>query len=113
MTISTWNRINRVVSAITQASPAVVTTTTNHNYKDGLYVRFYFPEDFGMSLLNGQVFLITVLSSNTFSIPIDTTAMDAFSVPMNSAQSPQVIPVGEISGTLINAERNTLSPQAP
>jgi hypothetical protein len=109
VTISTWRPVERIVSAITQANPGVVTTTTAHGYLSGLYIRFFFPANFGMMQLNGNVYLITVLSPTTFSIDTDTTNFDAFTTAVTT-QSPQVIPVGEVALTLANAEENTLTP---
>lgn len=106
MTISNFFVPNRQdISSITNANPAVVTTTQNHGYQAGLYIRLVYPVTFGMEQLIDQVFLATILSPDSFSIPIDTTTFE----PYNSATSfqvGQVIPVGEISSTLANAEKN-------
>lgn len=109
MTISTWGPLRRNISNITQANPGVVTTTINHGYHDGLYIRFYFPANFGMPQLNGNVYLITVLSPDTFSINENTSNFDAFTL-FSTSQTPQVIPVAEVAETLVNRERNTLTP---
>lgn len=95
---------------ITQANPGVVTTTTDHGYLDGLYVRFYFPANFGMYQVNGNVYQITVLTNSTFAIDVDTRTYDAFNSALSTTQTPQVIPVAEISSTLRNAEKNNLTP---
>lgn len=93
------------VTAITRANPGVVTTADAHGYADGLYVRFFFPINFGMMELNGNVYKVTVLTSDTFSIDQNTTTFTAFdSSP--TTQVPQVIPIAEISSTLENAEKN-------
>ena len=106
MTVSTFFLPNRqIVQAITRANPGVVTTTTSHGYRDGLFVRFVFPENVGMMQLSNQSALITVLSPTTFSIDINTSSFDAF----NSAgvvNPPQVIPIGEVASTLANAVDN-------
>ena len=99
----------RIIQSITQANPAVVTTTQPHGYDQGLYVRIDLPGKFGMRQLNFQVFLITVLSPTTFSIPINTTNFDAFTTS-GQKQSPQAIPVAEVALTLENAEKNGLPP---
>lgn len=109
MTTSTWSPLSRVVTNITQANPGVVTTSVNHGYLNGLFVRFFFPNNVGMSQLNDNVFLITVLSSNTFSIDANTTNYDPFN-NTDTTQTPQVIPVGELATTLANLEHNTLTP---
>lgn len=73
-----FQRAMRVISSITNANPAVVTTTTNHQYITGMIVRLNVPMGFGMQQVNQQQGLITVLSNTTFSISIDTTLFDPF-----------------------------------
>lgn len=100
MTIANFFVPNRqTVSNITRTNPGVVTTTQNHGYDSGLFVRFYFPTNFGMTQVNGNTYQIAVLSPTTFSINADTSNFDAFAVNSTS-QSPQVIPVGEVATTL-------------
>lgn len=106
MTISNFFVPNRqTVSNITRANPGVVTTTQDHGYQDGLFVRFYFPIRFGMTQVNQNVYQITVLSHTTFSINADTTNFDTFAV-LGTSQSPQVIPVGEVANTLSESVKN-------
>lgn len=93
------------VSAITRANPGVVTTTQNHGYATGLFVRFYFPINFGMMQVNGNVYQITVLTPTTFAIDADTTNFDTFAIT-STVQVPEVIPVGEASNTLAMAADN-------
>ena len=110
----------RDILSITQANPAVITTTfdgTNpgdNGYLSGLIVRLNIPLNFGMQALNEQIFTITVLSSSTFSIPLDTTSLEPFSVPsiqpgFNYTPA-QVTPVGEVTAQLNQSFRNTLTP---
>lgn len=109
MTISTWTPISNSIASITNSNPGVVTTTSDHGYQDGLYVRLNITAADGMPQVNRNVYLATILSSTTFSIGIDTTNFDSFAVNSTSQVS-QVIPVGEVATTLKNAERNALSP---
>lgn len=109
MTISTWTPVLNQVSNITNANPGVVTTTTNHGYLNGLYVRFQIPPDYGMNQLGSNIYLIEILSPTTFSINVDTTNYTPFASG-SIIQVPQVIPVAEVALTLQNAERNTLTP---
>lgn len=94
----------QTISSITQANPGVVTTASAHGYLGGIYVRLVISSGDGMPQVNGNVYLATILSSTTFSINQDTTAFDAFT--NTSLQPSQVIPVGEVAGTLNNAEKN-------
>lgn len=95
-----------IISNITNSSPAVVTVTQDHGYLDGLQVRMVFPGNFGMTQLNGNLFFITVLSPTSFSIPVDTSNFDSYNPGSNLTPS-QVIPVGEVADSLLQATRNS------
>lgn len=106
MTISNFFVPNRqTVIGITNANPAVVTTSQDHGYDSGLIVRFFLPLNVGMNIINGQEFEIDVLSSATFSIPIDSSHFDVFS-PVGTKQVSQVIPVGNIAKTILEGTVN-------
>ena len=112
MTISTWAPTSQIITNITNANPGVVTTSQPHGFLDGLYVRidmFPDPSLFGMTQVNNQAYLITVIDSTSFSIDVDTRNFDTF-IAETDPQSPQAIPVGEVALTLNNLERNTLTP---
>jgi hypothetical protein len=112
VTISTWSPISYVITNITQANPGVVTTAQPHGYNPGLYVRIDMQPDpalFGMTQVNNNVYLITILSPTTFSLNADTSNFDAFTYT-TIPQAAQVIPVGEVALSLLNAEKNTLTP---
>ena len=103
----------RIISAITNASPAVVTTTFDHQYLSGTIVRLDIPPADGMQQLNGMIFPILVASSTTFSIPIDTTTFDPFAIPVSPVPAyantcAMVVPVGEVNATLLAATQNVL-----
>lgn len=95
-----WLPQAKVISSITQANPAVITTTTNHGYSTGFSVRVVFPFPyaylFGMIEINEQIGQITVLSPTTFSISINTLKYDPFTVG-TTLQNAQVIPVGQMT----------------
>lgn len=78
VTQPTFQRAMRVISSITNANPAVITTTTNHQYITGMIVRLNIPKGFGMQQANQLYAPITVTGNTTFSIDIDTTQMDKF-----------------------------------
>jgi hypothetical protein len=101
----------REISTISNAFPAVVTTTDPHGYLSLLLIRFFLPPPtyFGMQSLNSQVYQITVLSPTTFSVPVDTSTLDAFTT-VGSLQVPQVTPTAENAFILYQAERNALPP---
>lgn len=63
------------ISGITKASPAVVTTTTNHGYASGDVVVFqglFQSSTTGMPQIAGIPFTVTVTGATTFTIPWNT-----------------------------------------
>ena len=94
----------RLIAFITNAYPAVVTTTFDHHYVDGTIVRFDLPSANGMQQLNQQTSPILVTGDTTFTIDIDTRQFAQFSVP--SGLGPfidicaQVVPIGSRNDTL-------------
>lgn len=101
----------RIIDSITNANPAVVTTTFDHNYITGTICRLNIPPGYGMVQANGLYGSITVLSDTTFSIDIDTSYFDVFSAPGSypqSYQSAQVTPIGEDNDMLTAAVQNVL-----
>ena len=121
----TYQPAMRNILSITNANPAVVTTTfdgTNpgdHLYRSGLIVRLDIPVGYGMEQVNSLYAPITVLSDSTFSIAIDTTSMDAFVAPAapvtidgkvftNFGNPAQSVPIGDVNNQLINAVKNVL-----
>ena len=105
----------RIISAITNAFPAAVTTTFAHQYVTGTIIRLDIPKGYGMVQANQLFGPITVTGDTTFTIPIDTTHFDAFTTPASyplSYQSAQSIPTGEVNETLLAATVNALPYQA-
>lgn len=114
----TFQPAMRVITNITNAVMAEVTTMYNHLYHDGLIVRIDVPPADGMSQINQQTGQIVVTSPNTFLISIDTSHYDAFIIPedINNPGLPPpgaqvcavAVPVGESNNQLIQATRNVL-----
>ena len=102
----------RLIAAITNANPAVVTTTFAHLYLTGLIVRLDLPPAVGMPQANGMTGTITVLSPTTFSIDIDTTLFTPFAIPAMPGPfddvCAQVVPIAEVNNSLDQAVRNIL-----
>ena len=102
----------RVISSITNSFPVVITTTFDHQYKTGTIVRIDIPPADGMQQLTQQTGSITVLSSTTFSMPIDTTEYTPFAIPVAPSPHDQicalVVPIGEDNDTLRIATQNVL-----
>lgn len=107
----TYQNAMRIVSSITNGFPAAVTTTFAHQYLTGLIVRLYVPRGYGMTQANHLFGSIVVTGDTTFTIDIDTTDFDAFTVPAsypNSYQSAIVVPIGEDNSILTQPTRNVL-----
>lgn len=77
----TYQPAMRIIESITNANPAVVITTFNHDYQTGLIVRLKIPVEQGMEQANNLYGDIEVINDTSFSINIDTTGFDTFSTP--------------------------------
>jgi len=103
----------RIITAITNANPASVTTSFNHNYISGTIVRLDIPLGYGMTDANQQFGPITVTGLTTYTIPIDTTYYTPFAAPATfpeNAQQAQCVPFGELATQLTAATVNVLNP---
>ncbi len=101
----------RIISAITNAFPAEVTTTFAHNYETGYIIRLVVPSLYGMQQVNQLYAEIVVTGAATFLFAIDTTSFDVFLVPDPLPQDydlPQTIPIGENNSMLTGATQNVL-----
>ncbi len=104
----------RIITAITQAIEAVVTTSFANDFVNGEIVRISVPYEHGMNTwgmgqIDGLTGTITVLNTTQFSINIDSRDFDAFVVPgVPINQRAYVVPIGEINSILVAATRNVL-----
>jgi hypothetical protein len=102
----------RLIAAITNSNPMVVTTTFAHQYKTAVIVRLDLPEAVGMQQANQLFAPITVTGSETFTMPFDSTNFDIFAIPVDPL--PQVntcamcVPIGEQTSNLDSAIQNVL-----
>jgi hypothetical protein len=101
----------RIIANVTNANPAVVTTTFAHQYITGTTVRLNFPPGYGMEQANQLFGEIVVTGATTFAIPIDTTLFDPFMTPAtypDNMQYAQCVPFAENNGILKAATNNAL-----
>lgn len=98
----------RQVSDIVKGNPTHVETTFAHSYLTGTIVRMYVPKEWGMEQIDLQKGIITVTSTTTFTIDINSTGYDAFVTPDTPVQYAFVIPIGEVPEMLTAAVRNVL-----
>jgi len=90
----------------------VVTTTFDHQYKNGTIVRLDIPQADGMQQADQQFAPLVVLSPTSFSLPIDSTLFEPFAIPVSPPPHvntcAQVIPIAENNNTLNAATQNVL-----
>lgn len=106
-----FQRAMRVVTAITNAYPAAVTTSIAHQYETGMRVRLIIPPLFGMQQANNKIGSIVVTGATSFTINLDTTLFDPFSIPEEMPEQytcAQVVPIAEENAMLSSATQNVL-----
>jgi hypothetical protein len=105
----------RVITNVTQAVNAVVSTARAHGLTPGQEIRFNIPAVSGMTQLNpnplnlgfptgnvSNAIILTVIDDYNFTINIDTTAFTAFTYPTVAQQPssfPELTPFGEDTAT--------------
>lgn len=97
----------RYITAITQASSAVITLSVAHGYTAGQAVQITVPSEFGMTEINGLVGNITAVTTgatNTITVDIDSTAFTTFAFPTSAVAATgvtfaHVTPVGETANS--------------
>lgn len=92
----------RFITAITQATSAVITLSVTHQYVVGEQIRVIVPSAFGMIEMNNLTGIITAINTttNTITVNIDSSGFTAFAFPTSAVAalgvSPAlVVPVGE------------------
>ncbi|MFP3859229.1 MAG: hypothetical protein ACLFUW_00255 [Bacteroidales bacterium] len=101
---------HRVITAVTEASSAVITLSVVHGLTAGQAVRFKVPSDWGMVELDGLEGNITAVdtSNNTITVDIDSSSFTSFAYPSSATAAagvdfPIVVPFGETAnGTFAN-----------
>lgn len=108
----TFQPAMRLITAITNSFPLIVTTSFAHQYITGTIVRLDIPVADGMQQANQLMGPIEVLSSTSFSMPINSSLFDPFSIPGSPPPyidtCAQVVPIGENNDILTAAVRNVL-----
>ncbi len=98
------------ISAVTQATQAVVTLTVTHNLTVGQRIVFgVIPSMYGMTQLSGLRATIVAINTttNTITIDIDTTGFTAFAFPLTAVAAaahtePSLVPFGDGFNPLSN-----------
>jgi hypothetical protein len=96
MVVTEWTPTRKLVSDVSNAIQAVVTTTEDHEYLTGQKVVINVSDAYGMEL-KSVVSPITVLSSTQFLTDIDTRSKSSFSVPASRPYTEaQVSPISTL-----------------
>jgi len=102
----------RQITAVTNAFPALVTTSFAHDYPDGTVVRLNIPPYFGMLQANSLTGTITNNGNpSQFLIDIDTRTFSPFVIPLDEWWyniNANVVAIGEDNSPLQAAEHNSL-----
>lgn len=112
-TTGSWRKINfdpqfyparRFITAISQATSAVIKLSVTHGFTAGQAVRINVPSAYAMTQIDGLVGNITAVSTanNTITVDIDSSAFTAFSFPLTAAvpfTQATVVPIGETANS--------------
>ncbi len=103
----------RLISSISNANPAAITTTFNHQYAAGIVARLDIPIYVGMPQADQQVVtILTILGPTSFTVSMDSTLYQPFSIPMtippHANTAAMIVPIGEINKSLASATVNIL-----
>ena len=88
------------ITDATVAAQCVLTTSADHGYSAGWYVRVQIPKDYGMRVDYVQTKVLSVPASDKLEVDVDTRAQAAFVAP--STTPSQVAQVMPISGQTLN-----------
>jgi len=103
----------RNIVNITQANPAVITTSVQHGYTVGQKIRINLPDSsFGMTQINGLSAIVTAVTASTITTDIDASAFSAFTFALPASypfSMPTVVPIGMDMGTAITGAVDVLA----
>lgn len=79
-----------IISAITQSNPMVATiiNSSSNTYIIGMLVKLTIPFTYGMSQANGLIGRISNINGLNFTLNIDSSRFDAFSIPTVGKEAP-------------------------
>lgn len=80
--LSNFQPRRRDISALTNATNALVTTTEDHGYVVDQVVRLLIPSDYGMTIEYVRATVITVPATDTFTVDLDTSALSTYVIPV-------------------------------
>lgn len=86
-----------LITAITRSYPMVITveigdeSVADNTYIAGMCVKFFIPKSYGMQQANGLTGTITAINGSDFTIDLNSTYFDVFSVPIGNVEKPASI----------------------
>lgn len=89
--LSNFQPRRRLISAVTNAAQAVVTTTENHGYAIDQVVRLVIPEIYGMTVEYVVATVVAIPADDQFTVDLDTSALAAYvepAVPYTTGSDP-------------------------
>ena len=93
-----------LISDISQEQHAVVTFTDDHEFTVGEIVSFRVSQPYGMVEMNNRQATVADTTSDTITVPIDTTNFNAFVYPPSS--DPQFLAMAVPAGSGIIPDQN-------
>lgn len=93
--VSNFQPRRRLISDVTNALSAEVTTTDDHGYEVGQVVRVIVPRAYGMEIDYKEATVLTVPSTTAFTVDIDTSLLSDYVTPTEppSFTNAQIVPV--------------------
>ena len=104
-----WQPQSCLITKITQAADAVITTSVDHGYVADQLIYLAVAPQFGMSEAAGKITKIKSVTANTMTVELDTTGFTAFAFPASTAgpfDFPNLSNYGTDSSLVLNAYRN-------
>ena len=108
-----WQPQSCLITKITQAADAVITTSVDHGYVADQLIYLSVAPQFGMSEAAGKITKIKSVTANTMTVELDTTGFTAFAFPASAAgpfDFPNLSNYGADSSLVLNAYRNDAVP---
>jgi len=93
--LSNFTPRRRLISAVTNASSAAVTTTEDHGYLVDQFVRLIVPDNYGMTLAFVRGKILTIPADDQFTVDVDTTDLAIYVTPTEPPSFTQahVVPI--------------------
>ena len=104
-----WQPQSCLITAITQAADAVITTSVDHGYVADQLIYLSVAAQFGMSQASGKITKIKSVTANTMTVELDTSGFTAFAFPASNQgpfDFPNLSNYGVDSSLVLNAYRN-------